>query len=57
MSRSPEMRRSYAIHWHGFFQPRTSGMDGPAFVNQCSVAPNSTFTYSFDTANQTGNFW
>ncbi|KAG6836660.1 Laccase-1 [Arthromyces matolae] len=32
-------------------------MDGPAFVNQCPIAPNSTFVYSFSTAGQTGNFW
>ncbi|KAF5379775.1 hypothetical protein D9615_005647 [Tricholomella constricta] len=54
---SPGMRRSTSIHWHGFFQARTSGMDGPSFVNQCPIAPNSTFLYDFDTAGQTGNFW
>nr|UDP83122.1 laccase 6 [Cyathus bulleri] len=53
----PGMRRSTSIHWNGFFQARTSGMDGPAFVNQCPIAPNTTFTYAFDTAGQTGNFW
>ncbi|KAJ7613030.1 laccase 6 [Roridomyces roridus] len=53
----PGMRRSTSIHWHGFFQARTSGMDGPAFVNQCPIAPNSTFDYVFDTAEQTGNYW
>ncbi|KAF9032497.1 laccase [Hymenopellis radicata] len=51
------MRRSYSIHWHGFFQARTSGMDGPAFVNQCPVAPGDDFTYSFDLAEQTGSYW
>ncbi|KAF5371834.1 hypothetical protein D9615_009538 [Tricholomella constricta] len=54
---SPGMRRSTSIHWHGFFQARTSGMDGPSFVNQCPIAPNMTFLYDFDTAGQTGNFW
>ncbi|KAF7358307.1 Laccase 6 [Mycena venus] len=55
---SPDMRRSTSIHWqasHGFFQARTSGMDGPSFVNQCPIAPNTTFDYVFDTANQTGS--
>ncbi|KAF7360980.1 putative Laccase-1 [Mycena sanguinolenta] len=28
----PLMRRSTSIHWHGFFQARTSGMDGPSYV-------------------------
>ncbi|KAJ6514341.1 laccase [Mycena vitilis] len=53
----PGMRRSTSIHWHGFFQARTSGMDGPSFVNQCPIAPSTTFDYVFDTANQTGNYW
>ncbi|KAF8893244.1 laccase [Mucidula mucida] len=52
-----KMRRSYSIHWHGFFQARTSGMDGPAFVNQCPVAPGDDFTYSFDLADQIGSYW
>ncbi|KAJ7318522.1 laccase [Mycena albidolilacea] len=42
---------------HGFFQARTSGMDGPSFVNQCPIAPSTTFDYVFDTAGQTGNYW
>ncbi|GLB43059.1 putative multicopper oxidase family protein [Lyophyllum shimeji] len=54
---NPNMRRSTSIHWHGFFQPRTSDMDGPSFVNQCPISPNQTFTYAFSTAGQTGNFW
>ncbi|KAJ7164376.1 putative laccase 1d precursor [Mycena filopes] len=54
---SPDMRRSTSIHWHGFFQARTSGMDGPSFVNQCPIAPQTTFDYVFDTAGQTGNYW
>ncbi|KAG5725327.1 Laccase-2 [Termitomyces sp. T112] len=53
----PLMRQSTSIHWHGFFQARTSDMDGPAFVTQCPIAPNATFVYSFSTAGQTGNFW
>ncbi|KAJ7018613.1 laccase [Mycena alexandri] len=48
----PGMRRSTSIHWHGFFQARTSAMDGPSFVNQCPIAPNSAFDYVFDTAGQ-----
>ncbi|ESK90671.1 laccase [Moniliophthora roreri MCA 2997] len=53
----PTMRRSTSIHWHGFFQARTSYADGPAFVNQCPVPPGQTFHYAFDTAGQTGNYW
>ncbi|KAJ7249604.1 putative laccase 1d precursor [Mycena rebaudengoi] len=54
---SPGMRRSTSIHWHGFLQARTSGMDGPSFVNQCPIAPSASFDYVFDTAGQTGNYW
>ncbi|KAF5391088.1 hypothetical protein D9757_003138 [Collybiopsis confluens] len=53
----PTMRQSVSIHWHGFFQARTSYADGPSFVNQCPIPPNTTFHYAFDTAGQTGNYW
>ncbi|KAJ8487814.1 hypothetical protein ONZ45_g14188 [Pleurotus djamor] len=53
----PGMRRSTSIHWHGLFQHKTSGMDGPSFVNQCPIPPSTTFLYDFDTAGQTGNYW
>ncbi|KAJ8520191.1 hypothetical protein ONZ45_g2992 [Pleurotus djamor] len=29
----PGMRRSTSIHWHGLFQHKTSGMDGPSQVS------------------------
>ncbi|KAJ6602828.1 laccase [Mycena vulgaris] len=54
---APDMRRSTSIHWHGFFQARTSGMDGPSFVSQCPIAPSASFDYVFDTAGQSGNYW
>lgn len=53
----PGMRRSTSIHWHGFFQARTSVMDGPSFVNQCPIPPKSTFDYAFSTVGQSGNYW
>ncbi|KAJ7046045.1 putative laccase 1d precursor [Mycena alexandri] len=53
----PNMRRSTSIHWHGFFQARTSGMDGPSFVNQCPIAPSSTFDYVFDTVSISHSYW
>ncbi|KXN84654.1 Putative urea carboxylase [Leucoagaricus sp. SymC.cos] len=56
-SRSRLESNSTEGHWHGFFQPRTSDMDGPAFVTQCPISPNSTFIYDFETHNQSGNFW
>ncbi|KAF7352035.1 hypothetical protein MVEN_01165900 [Mycena venus] len=47
----PTMRRSTSIHWHGLFQDRTASEDGPAFVNQCPIAPGSFYR------NQTGTYW
>ncbi|KAJ7831028.1 laccase [Mycena olivaceomarginata] len=44
-------------HWHGFFQKNSSWADGPAFVNQCPIAANDTFLYTFSAAEQTGTFW
>lgn len=31
-------------------------MDGPSFVNQCPIPPNTTFTYDFSTTTQSGKF-
>ncbi|KAJ7153885.1 laccase 1 [Mycena crocata] len=51
------MLRSTSIHWHGFFQKNNSWADGPSFVNQCPIAANHSFLYTFPTANQAGTFW
>ncbi|KAJ6467724.1 laccase [Mycena sanguinolenta] len=51
------MLLSSSIHWHGFFQKNSSWADGPAFVNQCPIAANNSFMYTFSTAAQTGTFW
>lgn len=53
----PGMRRSTTIHWHGLFQNRTNSNDGPAFVTQCPISPNTTFLYTFPLHEQTGTFW
>ncbi|KAF7352056.1 hypothetical protein MVEN_01168100 [Mycena venus] len=53
----PTMRRSTSIHWHGLFQDRTASEDGPAFVNQCPIAPGSFYQYNFGLGNQTGTYW
>ncbi|KAJ7018209.1 laccase [Mycena alexandri] len=53
----PTMRRSTSIHWHGLFQDRTASEDGPAFVNQCPIAPGSYYQYNFGLGNQTGTYW
>ncbi|KAF7979529.1 hypothetical protein HWV62_42112 [Athelia sp. TMB] len=51
------MLRSTSIHWHGFFQNGTNEMDGGAFVNQCPIVANHSFTYDFSSATQAGTFW
>ncbi|KAJ7062808.1 laccase [Mycena amicta] len=53
---SPTMRRSTSIHWYGDSY-KTNSEDGPSFVNQCPISPNSTYIYSFSTGNQSGTFW
>ena len=35
------------IHFHGQRQAGTNTMDGPSGVNQCSIPPGGSFTYSF----------
>ncbi|KAJ7130380.1 laccase 1 [Mycena epipterygia] len=51
------MLRSTSIHWHGFFQKNNSWADGPSFVNQCPIAANHSFLYTFPTTTQAGTFW
>ncbi|KAJ7117198.1 yellow laccase [Mycena crocata] len=51
------MLRSTSIHWHGFFQKNNSWADGPSFVNQCPIAANHSFLYTFPTDGQAGTFW
>ncbi|KAF9482102.1 laccase 16 [Pholiota conissans] len=53
----PTMRRSVSIHWHGLFQSRTGSEDGPAFVNQCPIAPGHSYTYDIPLNGQAGTFW
>ncbi|KAG6827038.1 laccase [Tricholoma furcatifolium] len=51
------MLTSTSIHWHGFFQKNSSWADGPAFVNQCPIAPGYSFLYDFSIPDQAGTFW
>ncbi|KAK4621999.1 oxidoreductase ptaK [Fulvia fulva] len=45
-----------AIHWHGLLQKDTPWMDGVPGVQQCPIAPGSTFTYRFR-ADLYGSTW
>ncbi|KAH8986075.1 laccase 2 precursor [Lactarius hatsudake] len=46
-----------SIHWHGLFQKDSNYEDGAAFVTQCPLVPNESFTYDFKALNQAGTFW
>ena len=39
------------------FQTDTNWADGAAFVNQCPISANNSFTYTFTAADQAGTFW
>ncbi|KAJ1302810.1 hypothetical protein OPQ81_003116 [Rhizoctonia solani] len=53
----PAMRRATTIHWHGLFQATTANEDGPAFVTQCPIAQNLSYTYQIPLNDQTGTMW
>ncbi|KAH9073518.1 laccase [Lactarius deliciosus] len=46
-----------SIHWHGLFQKDSNYEDGAAFVTQCPLVPNESFTYDFKALDQAGTFW
>ncbi|KAI7182512.1 multicopper oxidase [Hortaea werneckii] len=45
-----------SIHWHGLLQKDTPYMDGVPSVQQCPIAPGSSFTYRFK-ADLYGSSW
>ncbi|KAH8988463.1 laccase C [Lactarius hatsudake] len=46
-----------SVHWHGIFQRGSNYADGGAFVNQCPIVPEQSFTYQFQTDGQAGTYW
>ncbi|KAH9008338.1 laccase C [Lactarius deliciosus] len=46
-----------SVHWHGIFQRSSNYADGGAFVNQCPIVPENSFTYRFKTDEQAGTYW
>ncbi|KAH9479059.1 Laccase-2 [Psilocybe cubensis] len=55
--KDPSMMMSTSVHWHGFFQKRSSWADGVSGVTQCPIAPGHSFMYEFSTGDQTGTYW
>lgn len=45
-----------AFHWHGFSQRETPWYDGTPSVQQCPLAPGTSFTYRFK-ADEYGSSW
>lgn len=45
-----------SLHWHGFLQSKTPWYDGVPGVSQCPIAPDGSFTYTFQ-ADQFGTTW
>jgi FtsP/CotA-like multicopper oxidase with cupredoxin domain len=45
-----------SLHWHGLLQKETPWFDGVPAVQQCPIAPGSSFTYSFK-ADIYGSSW
>ncbi|KAL8224671.1 hypothetical protein R6Q57_017228 [Mikania cordata] len=45
------------IHWHGVFQKLSPWADGPEFVTQCPIRPESNYTYRFNLTGQVGTLW
>src|ERR1700733_12428337 len=45
-----------SVHWHGIRQNQTMHMDGVNGITQCPIAPNDSFTYSWN-ATQYGTSW
>ncbi|QRW22763.1 Multicopper oxidase [Rhizoctonia solani] len=53
----PTMRRSTTITLAWSFQHRTAEDDGPAFVTQCPIPPQESYTYNLSLDDQTGTYW
>ncbi|KAL8153180.1 hypothetical protein V2J09_010940 [Rumex salicifolius] len=46
------------LHWHGVRQLRNGWADGPAYITQCPIQTEQTYTYNFTVVGQRGTlFW
>ncbi|KAF8674565.1 multicopper oxidase family [Rhizoctonia solani] len=55
--KDPSMYQTTSIHWHGLLQHRNADDDGPAFVTQCPIIPEASYTYTIPLEDQTGTYW
>ncbi|KAK9055330.1 hypothetical protein SSX86_026413 [Deinandra increscens subsp. villosa] len=51
------VKYNVSIHWHGVRQLRTGWADGPAYITQCPIQPESTYIYKFTLTGQRGTLW
>ncbi|QRV95360.1 Multicopper oxidase [Ceratobasidium sp. AG-Ba] len=51
------MHRSTTIHWHGLLQAHNAQDDGAAFVTQCPISPEASYTYRIPLNGQAGTYW
>ncbi|CAE6469985.1 unnamed protein product [Rhizoctonia solani] len=54
---NPSMLLATSIHWHGLHEHRNADDDGPAFVTQCPIIPEASYTYTIPLGEQTGTYW
>ncbi|GAB2290482.1 hypothetical protein Dimus_024759 [Dionaea muscipula] len=45
------------IHWHGVKQPRNPWADGPEYITQCPVQPDSKFKQKVILSSEEGTLW
>ncbi|KAH7333977.1 laccase-1 [Rhizoctonia solani] len=50
----PSTLLATSIHWHGLHEHRNADDDGPAFVTQCPIIPDTSYTYTIPLGKQTG---
>ncbi|XP_010062029.2 putative laccase-9 [Eucalyptus grandis] len=45
------------LHWHGVKQPRNPWSDGPEYITQCPIEPQTNFTYEVNFTDEEGTLW
>ncbi|XP_030511780.1 putative laccase-9 [Rhodamnia argentea] len=45
------------LHWHGVKQPRNPWSDGPEYITQCPIQPQTNFTYEVNFTEEEGTLW
>eukprot|EP01018_Ginkgo_biloba_P029104 Gb_23947 [translate_table: standard] len=51
---SNHVQHNTTLHWHGIRQYRTGWADGPAYITQCPIQKDHSYTYRFKVSEQMG---